>query len=388
MAKKQSKSLTNNGLAKKIGVATAAAAIGLPAAPAQAEVINFWGGGAGVFLSWGSGWNWGLEFHGNAFGLGWYVGPGIQVHFMKDAVITGPAGEPIKESVGPAIVVAGHAGVGFARSLVGLQLEAGLSFQSGVKHGTADHLGISAGFVGLTTSCRGSATRGEAAFNLGVSIDHPNILTMISGAHGRPLRGKDGLAALPVLNIQDLDLDEAPKDTRNRLATVWSKRAQQEWASVPAFQQLMEQLRANDAPESFVRRAETAGEDEVRHAVLAAGMVSKFTERTVALDSAETETREPVMGREGLKRLAVESWLDGCLGEGLAAVSVAEEAEVTTMPDVRAALQQIARDEYKHAELGWDILAWAVQQGSDVADAVRAVRNQTQRLIHRNGIGK
>ena len=60
------------------------------------------------------------------------------------------------------------------------------------------------------------------------------------------------------------------------------------------------------------------------------------------------------------------------------------------MPDLQAALQQLARDEYKHAEPGWDILGWAVQQGrtwltGSVPFAMK-LRCLIQENIHRNGV--
>ncbi len=83
-------------------------------------------------------------------------------------------------------------------------------------------------------------------------------------------------------------------------------------------------------------------------------------------------SREPCGAR--LLRLAVESWEDGCLGEGLAA----ERARRSRGP-VNA---RIARDEQRHADLAWSVLAWALAEGGrPVRDAVaEAIRGESAAL--------
>jgi hypothetical protein len=86
--------------------------------------------------------------------------------------------------------------------------------------------------------------------------------------------------------------------------------------------------------------------------------------------------RRILASRAGLVRLAVESWIDGCLGEGRAARHAAEAARVATAGEARALQQRIAEDEARHAELAWDVLLWALVVGGDeVREALRACRS-------------
>jgi hypothetical protein len=70
----------------------------------------------------------------------------------------------------------------------------------------------------------------------------------------------------------------------------------------------------------------------------------------------------------------VESWIDGCLGEGAAAERAVREARRARDARTRGIHTRIATDESRHAELAWDILRWAVDQGGSVVrDAVGSV---------------
>lgn len=84
-------------------------------------------------------------------------------------------------------------------------------------------------------------------------------------------------------------------------------------------------------------------------------------------------------------RLAVESWLDGCLAEGVAARRAHAASLTATDPEVRAAQRRIARDEERHADLGWRVLTWALETGgTEVADAVLRHRDAEDVLALRS----
>src|SRR5439155_16644581 len=73
-----------------------------------------------------------------------------------------------------------------------------------------------------------------------------------------------------------------------------------------------------------------------------------------------------------LVRLAAESWIDGCLGEGAAARRAGRAARLARHDGTRRALVRIERDESRHAELAWDVVRWAVDRGgTDARDAIR-----------------
>ena len=89
MAKKKSTPKRSSKWVKTLGVASVAAAVGLPALPAEAGVGNIVIGGAGIFFSWGSGFNWGFQVQGSSY-LDYFAdmselvftGGSLQVHFM------------------------------------------------------------------------------------------------------------------------------------------------------------------------------------------------------------------------------------------------------------------------------------------------------------------
>jgi len=73
----------------------------------------------------------------------------------------------------------------------------------------------------------------------------------------------------------------------------------------------------------------------------------------------------PERPAETLRRVALESLVDGAYGEGLAARRAAEER--ADDPAVRAVLDVIERDESVHAELGWDLLAHCLARDPSLA---------------------
>jgi hypothetical protein len=79
----------------------------------------------------------------------------------------------------------------------------------------------------------------------------------------------------------------------------------------------------------------------------------------------EYTPRPMLTGSAGLVRLAVESVIDGGVVEGVAAQQAARAAQLAAPGPAQRLQQRIASDEQRHAELGWDIAAWAMQQAPD-----------------------
>jgi hypothetical protein len=125
------------------------------------------------------------------------------------------------------------------------------------------------------------------------------------------------------------------------------------------------------APAELVARARAAAADEVRHAVLAATIAAGLGGGHVMLAPPAREGREVASGSAGLARLAVESWQDGCLGEGLAAALAKAQSETAAVAGIAAAQAGIAIDEAAHAALAWDVLRWAA--AVDRAEVGRAL---------------
>jgi hypothetical protein len=73
-----------------------------------------------------------------------------------------------------------------------------------------------------------------------------------------------------------------------------------------------------------------------------------------------------------VKRLALESLVDGCIEEGAAARSAEEAARRTEDPAIREVLLRIAREEARHAELARCIVAWALSVEPSLRDGLSA----------------
>jgi hypothetical protein len=151
---------------------------------------------------------------------------------------------------------------------------------------------------------------------------------------------------------------------------IWRQRASAEWASVAAFDELAEQLAACEAPASLRERAWAAAEDEMKHTLIAGGIAAAYADTPIVVEPPAGERRPAAMGAAGWQRLLVESWLDGCVNEGIAAACAEAEAKQAKMPGVAAGLAEIARDEARHAGLAWDVITWMLREQGQTARAI------------------
>ncbi len=206
------------------------------------------------------------------------------------------------------------------------------------------------------------------------AIDQGVLLPPVGGfgrygcAIGRPMRDGHG----DRVTLLGAAASAPSGGARADETALWHRSAIMEAESVPAFDLLAHDLRRARAPRSLLRRAVAAGDDEVLHAHLAAALAGQTPEVQLggALDSLES--RAGLEGDQLLARLAVESWLDGCLGEGAAAERARLESERLDDPDAQRAQRIIAADERRHAELAWDVLSWTLSVGG--APVRRALR--------------
>lgn len=172
-------------------------------------------------------------------------------------------------------------------------------------------------------------------------------------ADGRPLHARrkkgpvpisPGWASGPVPDVQP-DAEEGAR---------WLAAARAEHASVPAFARLAWQLCAHGAPPALIARAHQAALDEIVHAQRCFAVASAYLgeeQHAEALSLPELEAGT-------LTRLAVESLVDGVLGEGRAAGRLERRAKAAKDPVLRALLEQIATEERAHAQLAKDIVTW------------------------------
>ncbi len=167
------------------------------------------------------------------------------------------------------------------------------------------------------------------------------------------------------------------RQTRNA-GTFFADAARLEAASVFAFEQLENELRAYRAPRTLVRDARRARNDEVRHARMTRRLAKKNGGRPM---TARVRRPEPRSWLEFVKENAVE----GCLRETFGALVATYQAQQATDTQIRSAMDVIARDETRHASLAWRIAKWAEARLSVEEQAqVRALqRAELQRMACR-----
>lgn len=196
---------------------------------------------------------------------------------------------------------------------------------------------------------------------------------------GRPLLSGDDAVAAPVRPgttwlsghvLEDNLLAETDPSVAPLLADAWLADAQMEHASVAAFARASLELMAVGAPAELVAGCAQAGVDEVRHAQLCFALAAAYG--GVALEPGPLPLVPPRAG--GLVALACDTFREGCVGETIAALTALRGQRGCRAPAALAALQTIADDETRHAELAWATVAWAVEVGGpDVARAVQTL---------------
>jgi hypothetical protein len=127
------------------------------------------------------------------------------------------------------------------------------------------------------------------------------------------------------------------------------------------------------APSDLVAAAIDAGRDEIAHAQSCYAIASELGGR------AKGPGPLPVVApREStLRRVAVDTFVEGCVGETIAALCAERAAARAGDPEIKRVLEGIADDEGRHAALAWRTLHWAVREGGrEVADAVREAAAQ------------
>jgi hypothetical protein len=150
----------------------------------------------------------------------------------------------------------------------------------------------------------------------------------------------------------------------------WLTAARAEHASVPAFHHLAAQLAAIDAPVALLARCRAAADDETRHARRCFAIARTYA----GIEWAAGHLPAPDGAPPDLPTLAVESYLDGCLGEGIAADLAHAGVTAAVDPVIRDSLEMIARDEAAHAELAWTVVELCVERGgASVRDALAEV---------------
>jgi hypothetical protein len=165
-------------------------------------------------------------------------------------------------------------------------------------------------------------------------------------------------------------VDGLASEERSRSAAAWAADAAAEHASIASFARFSLSLLAVGAPAELVTSAHDAALDEIRHARTCFALAAAYAGYDV--EPGPFPVGDAVHPDTSLAALARSTALEGCVGETIAAVVAAERARCETDPAVRAALEGIAADEARHAELAWRTVAWAVRTGGEPVRAAAA----------------
>jgi len=197
---------------------------------------------------------------------------------------------------------------------------------------------------------------------------------------GRPLLdGGDGVMA-PARSSTAWLADEVVPDTsalsdtaRRALAAAWLEDALREHASIAAFARAGIELLAVGAPPELLEACQHATLDEIDHARRCFALATAYAGRP--LGPGPLPALAP-RGRD-LAGLALDTFVEGCVGETIAALVAERAGEACRDHAVRATLRVIADDEARHAALAWRTIAWALQHGGTTVE--QALRRLLER---------
>ncbi len=287
-----------------------------------------------------------------------------------------------------------HGGTEYARGMAGIDAEVGWTYRSALSDAIPAAHGVQAGlnfgappWSILELALRGTipwpGSKAKPEFTIAAGARIPTMFGEPTACIAGRLLRFQGECVLPGVweyqaddPRQDLahgrQLDEA---TRMALAQMWLDDTRAECASIPAFFALARDLAALGAPIALVRKALAAADDEVRHTELCASMAGDFSSMTFTPELLPAPPPSALNRKDEIIRLCLESWQDGCLGEGIAAERAKRQAQHTADPTTASALATIAKDEAHHAALGWGIVEWCLSAGgSSVRDALGDLR--------------
>ena len=228
-------------------------------------------------------------------------------------------------------------------------------------------------------SCRATPTSCDALCEDIYKMRHPNEIRWISSCTllTDSMTGAESVHYLA--NYQCIGGRRPAGYRRGRpcghaVAAYLAQQAELEAASVHAFEDLLADLVAHDAPAALRRAARHAAADEVRHARLCDalarrhGMVPRYTSI-------------PGAARRSRRELAIDNAVEGCMRETFGAAVAGYQARAAADPAIRVAMQSIWHDEARHAALSWRLHRWLAprldaRERRAVADATAAARTE------------
>jgi hypothetical protein len=129
-----------------------------------------------------------------------------------------------------------------------------------------------------------------------------------------------------------------------------------EAASIFAFRLLARELEEHSAPSALVSRARAAIKEEAEHFRQMRRLARRYG------GPSPVQPKPPLPSPRRLQEIASHNAVEGCVNETFAAVVAGWQAKTATDPVVRQTMAMVARDEAAHAQLAWDVHAWATDQ--------------------------
>lgn len=133
------------------------------------------------------------------------------------------------------------------------------------------------------------------------------------------------------------------------------------------------------APPELLEAAHAAAVDEIDHARRCFALASAYAGQE--LKPGSLDLAGALDTGFSLAELCEATVLEGCVGETLAAIEAAECAAQSREPAVRIALEIIAADEQRHAELAWAFVRWAVTSRPELAPVGRQALERATRGV-------
>ena len=170
-------------------------------------------------------------------------------------------------------------------------------------------------------------------------------------------------------------------DLRARLALAWTELGRMEHASIAAFARFTLELLAFGAPPDLVEQAQAAMADETRHAKLCFALASAYAGRAIGPGVLEMSG---VSVSADLASSALTAFIEGCIGETVAAAEANEAAASATDPPIATLFAGIAEDEARHAALAWRFIAWALASSTPSARSsiLSQLTEAAERALH------
>jgi hypothetical protein len=137
-------------------------------------------------------------------------------------------------------------------------------------------------------------------------------------------------------------------------AKAWAFRYWVECDATARFARMAERLAKIGTAAPLVQMALDASSDEARHSGYCADLAARYGKK---VEPGPTEATEIAPERLGLKKRAIYEVVAACLAETESTVMLVTLMGAAKNEDMKKILREFAKDEVKHAQFGWAVLA-------------------------------